>query len=462
MARHTINITVPNSAAGIPTAKEGVVGILAKGVAVGGTLALDTPYALKKLSDLIALGVNAAYDVANGVAVYQQVSEFYAQAGDGALCWLQVCAKNTTYATYVASATFRNFINYSAQADITQQIKLLGICYDVPTATQAAADFPADVTNTLTAIQTARNLLFAQGKCFGVILDGYNMDTTVTPTTIGTMATATNPNVSLCITGTKGNGVSAVGLALGKYARISVGRGVGAVEDGAINTTTAFLTNGILVAAGGALIVDEVCTVQGGPITYNAVVYNIGDQFTVVTGHLAFTTTAGGYVLIGSTPINNIGGKILGMDQDDLDTLGDKQYFFITTVSGITGLFWNDGATCTAEDNFFSSMEYTRVANAISYDARQFFTLLRGLNLPSDSTTGDLDSSFCAGKAKSFKTIFIDPLTAASGSGDISDGKIVVSGPNYAGTGNLKFAITMTRATILGEVDGTIEFALTL
>lgn len=462
MASHNITITVLNNAVGVPTVQDGIMGLVMQGVSVGSTLAYDTPYLLTQVSDAATLGINAAYDVSNGTAVFQQINEFYEQAGVGAYLWIQVCALATAYATYIPTAPFINFIEYSAQADITMQVKIVGVCYAPPTTVQTAADFPTDVPAAVTALQTLQQSLFAVGYPFSGIVDGYNMSSTVTPGTIGTQATNTAFAVSLCITGTLGNGVSAVGLALGKFSRISVGRGVGAVADGALNTTTAFLTNGLVVNSSGVLIVGDVYTVQGGAITYNAVVYQVGQQFTAVTGHTTFTTAAGGYVVFNSTPIGNIGGTNIGLNQTALTALGNKQYFFITTVPGVTGLFWNDGGTCTAATNFFSSQEYNRVMNKLAFDARAFFTQYRGLNLPSDIQTGALDAVWCIAKQQSFYTGFIGPLTAASGSGDITDGAITVTGPNYAATGELDFEITLVRATILGNVVGKMQFALTL
>lgn len=462
--QHDITITIPNSAAGTVPGRDGVMGMILKGVAIGSTLALDTPYLLTQLSDATALGISAANDAANNIAVFQQISEFYGQAGPGGLLWIQVTAVGNAFATYAASAAFSQFITYTTQADVTLLPKIIGFCYDVPQATQSAADFPADVPAAVTALQTVQKQFFARGACFGVIVDGYNMSSTVTPGTLGSQATNTAYAVSLCITGTKGNGVSAVGLALGKFSRISIGQGFGAVEDGAINTTTAYLTNGILITSAGLLTVGNTVVVQGGTVTYNSVLYNAGQSFTVINGHTSFTTTNGGYVLYNSTPVvppNTPNSPVAGLDLDDIGLLGSKQYMFITKVDGITGLFWNDGATCTAPTNFFSSMEYTRVANSLSYDARQFFTQLRGKTLPTDVSTGNLSSTFCVLKSKSFETTFIDPL-GPGGTNDISGGSLLVAGPNFAVVSQLNFTLTLVRQTVLGNVVGTLEFAATL
>lgn len=442
------------------------MGMVMQGVAVGSTLALDTPYLLTSIADAAALGINAAYDTTNGTAVFQQINEFYEQAGPGAFLWIQVTATGTAYAAYVATAAYQNFIKYSQQADPTMQIKVIGLCYQPPTVVQSAGDFPSDVLATVTAAQVVQQAMFLAGYPYSVIIDGYNMSSTVSVSTIGTMATNTAFAVSLCVTGTKGNGVSAVGLALARAARITVGHGWGVVADGAIITSTAFLTNGVALYAGGtALIVGDVYLVQGGAITYNAIVYQPGQSFIAVGGHTAFTTAVNGYVVFNSTPIgNSAGGASVGLDEATLDaSLGAKQYLYITCLQGISGLFWNDGSTCVPTTNFFSDQAYNRVMTKLAWEARQYFTRQwRGQTLPSDPQTGALESSFIAANQADFNRDFIQPLSANSGTGDISDGKIIISGNTFSADGNVKFALQLERSTQVGTIIGTMSFVLTL
>lgn len=466
MAQHLIQITVLNTGTGIPTDQDGIMGILNQGDAVASTLALDTPYLITGVDGAAALGINAAYDATNGTSVFQQINEFYDQAGDGAYLWIQVTATGTSYATYVTGAPFQNFIKYSQQADPTMGIKIIGLCYAPPTVVQSSGDFPSDVLAAVTALQTVQKNMFAAGYCFSCIVDGYNMSSTQTVGGLGTMATNTAYAVSLCVTGTIGNGVSAVGMALARAARISVGHGWGAVSDGDIETSTAFLTNGIVLYAGGtALTVGDVYLVQGGAITYNSIVYQPGQSFTAVTGHVVFTTTAGGYLVYNSTPIgNSSGGPTVGLDEATLDaSLGAKQFLYITPIQGVSGLFWNDGSTCCATTDFFSDQAYNRAMTKLAWEARQYFvTQFRGQTLPSDPATGNLESSFIAANQAAFYQGYIAPLSANSGTGDISDGSIAISGIGYSGTGNVKFAITLVRSTQAGTITGTMQFTLTL
>jgi hypothetical protein len=453
--KHPISITVLNNAVGIAPSEDGIMGIFIRAVAVGSTFVLNTPYLLTQLADLEALGVNAAYDVTNNTAVYQQVSEFYAQAGTGALLWIIGVPQNTNFATYVAGSTFATMIRSTAINSFINRVKMIGLCYDAPQALNTSGDFGVDVIATITALQTAQQQLFNQGYQFSAIIDGNNMNQTTTASNLGDLSQYTAYSVSVCITGTQPNGVSAVGLALGRFARISIGHGFGAVEDGPVDTPTAYLTNAISVVAGGTLVVGDVCTVFGGAITYNSVTYPVGSVFTVVSGHLTFTTSAGGYVGVNVSAVQNI-------QPTDIDQLGLKQYMFLRTWLNHSGFYWNDGATAESSVLQLSTQEYNRVANALSADALSFFIDQMGKNLPLDKKTGNVDQGYLNSKQAEFYTTYISPLTVDAGSGDITDGELIMTGPNFNSTKTMQFTIIIVPTPILGSVTGVVEFASTL
>jgi hypothetical protein len=456
--QHKINITVLNNAVGIPTSNDGVFIMFVQGVAITSTLAVNTLYLLTALADATALGITAAYDTANSLAVYQQISEYYAEAGTGALLWIVIVPTATSYATYVASATHATLIKQTSTANPLNRAKMAGYCYTPPSATQTANDFPVDVPASITAIQAALATLFTQGFQMSAILDGYNMSSTVTPSTIGTMATKAAASVSLCITGTQPNGVASVGAALGRFARIAIGHGFGAVKDGPRVNNTAFLTNGAIIQAAGPLIVGQTYTVYNGAITYNAGIYQPGQTFICVTGFTVFTTSASGYV---SSATN-----ILSLDPsiafDGNSGLGIKQFMFQRTWMYNSGFFWNDGATCTSATLQLSSQEYNRVANALSADALQFFINEEGSALPIDTRTGSVLQGWLNAMQAQFYTEFIEPLNNNGGSGDLSDAKLIVTGPNFNSTRTLIFTLNIVPTVVLGTVNGTIQFTNTL
>lgn len=469
MATHQVIQSVINAATGIPPSSDGVMGLVIKGVSIPGQIAYDTPYLLTSMDDATALGITAAYDSANGTAVYQQVNEFYQQAGTGAYLWLQVCTISTAFASYVSTNAFQNFLAGSAVADPLKRINIVGLCYNVPTTTQSVTDFPADVSATITALQTTQENMFNAGTAmFSAIVDGANMSSAVTPSTIGSMATNSAYAVSLCITGSKGNGVSSVGAALGRFARISIGHGFGEVADGAIALSSAYLTNGIAIFPGTALTVGQSYIVASGSVTNNGITYSQGQSFTVVTGFTSFTGISGSYVT-NSTPVIvpnhdlTVTQAVSGLKQADIVSLGSKQYMFLTWVQNNSGLFWNDGATCCSTALAFSSQEYNRVANHLSWAALGFFTSLRGSNLPVDTKTGSVLQSWLNSKQQEYKDTYINPISVAGGgTGDLSDGSMTITGPNFNATKQLNYTLKFVPTPILGNVIGTIQSVSTL
>lgn len=461
------DLTVVDTTTGVAQDNTGIMMLFIQGVAVANTLNLNQAYPITSMTDVAALGINAAYDVTNGTAVFQQLNDFYTQGGQGTVAWLVVVPLNTAYATYVAAQTFQNLIMFTGQADPENQAKMIGLCYAPPTALQSGADFPADVTATVTALQTVLAAMFQAGYQLSAIVDGYNMSSTVTPTAIGTQSTNTAYAVSLCITGTQPNGVSGVGAALGRFARISIGHGFGAVADGTIAATQAFLTNGIAVYPGTALIAAHVYTVFGGAIVYNTATLQPGTQFEVAGGVTAFTSTAGGYVADNCTPVGNIpgtspGSQIIGLNPTAIAQFGQKQFMFIRTWQNKAGFYWNDGSTCVSPAKSLSSQEYNRVINYLSAMALAFITEFAGSNLPVDASTGALAQGWINNQQELFYDDYIQPLNDTTGTGDLSDGALILTGATFNTTRQITIKLNIVASTILGGASGTAQFVATI
>ncbi len=519
MSRHTINTTISNAPSGIPGSFDGVMMMIIKGVATtAGTtpLVLDTAYLGNKLSDFVTgLGITADYDYTNSLSVFQQVSEFYTEAGDGAYLWLVVTATTTNFATYCAIATgttFMNLIRGTNLDDPDMRVKMLGIGYYPPAAVQSSADFPADVTSTIPLLQLTLAQLATEGYCVSAIIDGEQMSSTATASTLQTMDTKAAHSISVCITGSKPNGVASIGAALGRFARISLGHGFGEVDDGPTSVQKAYWTNGVSVPILGTVInqgtnltAAHSYMVVKGPVTYNATVYSVGQIFTCILGTLGFTGTGTtvvdlietGTVVVGHTymvlygPItyNSIvygtgetflavsghttftGGIVFEFTaQDvsklfpaDVNTLGDKQYMFLRTWFQQSGLYWNDGATCDLDTTPLSTQEFNRVANALSADLLDFLiTGLMGKNVPVDVKTGLVARTFTAAKEEDFSRIYLEPLIipkAPNTVGDISAGSLSLVGtPNGANKVDWTYTLTINGTPITGSATGTVTF----
>lgn len=461
--RHVINQSVENNQVGIPQSTDGIMMLFLKAVAVASTFVLDTAYLISSADDLTAMGITQAYDDANNVALYQQITEFYAQPnnGNGTLLWFVGVDKADEYPDYVGEDIFTELVHDTAATDFTQRAKGLGFCFEKPTVVQSAADFPSEVTDLLVALQAVQLTHFNAGFPWFAIIDGYNMSSTATPTTIQTMADKACPSLSMCITGTIGNGISAVGAALGRFAAISIGHGFGAVEDGPINVAGGFLTCSVVNKAGGvALVVGGIYTVYGpsnATVVYNAITYTPQkgkNQFTAVNGHTDFTATNNGYVVQNAKPVQS-------MKDADVNALGDKQYMFLRTWPENAGFFWNDAAT--TEDPTFQlyTQENNRVANYFASAARTFFTRFMGKNLPLEKTTGAVSQNWLNGQQENYFTTYVEPKDSDSGTGDITTGGIVITGPNFNSTRTLLYTVSILPTPIVGGANGLIRFTST-
>ena len=102
--KHTISTSVLNNPIGTPQSSDGVMMMFCMAVA-GSSFNLNQSYLLTSVNDLTALGITAAYDTTNGTAVYQQVSEFYQEAGAGALLWLVGVDKSATSNQFANATT---------------------------------------------------------------------------------------------------------------------------------------------------------------------------------------------------------------------------------------------------------------------------------------------------------------------------------------------------------------------
>jgi Protein of unknown function (DUF2586) len=511
--RHTIITTILNTPSGTPSSSDGVMMLVCKGVATtGGThaLVLDTAYLGNKLSDFVTgLNITKDYDVVNSCNVYQQISEFYAEAGDGAYLWLVVTATSTAYATYCAystGTTFLGLVRGTIQSDVTMQPKIIGLCYNQPTTQQSSTDFDSDALATIPVAQACAVGLSSEGLPLTFIIDGRNMSSTATSATIGTLATKVAPQVSFCITGSKPNGVASVGAALGRFARISVGHGFGETADGPISLTQGFLTNGVSTLISGTPITQGTNLTAGhqymvlnGPVTYNGTVYSYGDIFLVVTGTLGFTgtsttvvdLTATGtivaatkyYVLAGPITSNGVvwatgqtfvatatsftGGFVTALTSTDVSKLyqadyiayGDKQYMFYSPYYQLSGLYWNDGATCDLITKPLSTQEFNRVGNKMVSALLNFLSLLKGMNVPIDVKTGLVSLAFTSAKQADFDRDYVNPLVITN---DISGGSLLLTGtPNGVNTVNWTYTLTINGEPITGSATGTVTFSNT-
>jgi hypothetical protein len=462
--KHTIITSVLNNPIGTPQSFDGVMMIFVQGETEG-TFNLNQSYLFTSVNNLTSLGITTT----NNPALYQQVSEFYQEAGDGALLWV-VGVDKTSYSNqfaksgqlYIGSSTMTNLIKGTATADPDNRVKMVGLCYDVPATTQDVADFYGAIDDVMLSLAAMQNFitgtLFPAGFPLQYIIDGTNMSvlnnnysspTSFACANLGTLKNDSYPNGSVCITGSQPNGISSVGAALGRFAKISVGHGFNCVADGAISLQTGYLTNSNKnTVASGSLVVGVTYMVTG-TIVNNGTTYNTGQTFVAVTGELTFTGTG---TVQPAIPVNTL------MDNPDFQQLGDKQYMFLRTWENHSGLYWNDGATACDPTKPLSTQEFGRVANRLTSAIRSYLIDTFGSKYPISKKTGLVEQSYINALQQAFYDESIKPLNAESGTGDITDATITLVGTPNGNQINWQYTLAIVGEPIVGSISGTAYF----
>jgi Protein of unknown function (DUF2586) len=249
MAYPKVQINVTNGGLGSTTqTSDGVVGLVLQGVAASG-LAIATSKQIFSLKEAESVGITAAYDTANSVKVWQQIREYYNEAGTGAELWIMllsqaltlqaICDKSNAYAKKLLD-------------DGNGRIKVLSIARNpasgyTPTVT---AGIDADVINALTTAQALAEEQAAAFQPVRIVLPGHAYQGNTT--TLSDLKQQTKNRVAVLIGGTSAGFVS-TGLLLGRLSKIPVQRSVGRVKDGALAITSCFL---------GAANIDSVSTLS--------------------------------------------------------------------------------------------------------------------------------------------------------------------------------------------------------
>jgi hypothetical protein len=247
MALPRVKIYFENGALGsVAPGADGVVGLAVTAVAVPATesvpagFQLNTAYVFRKLDDLVSLGVTPAVNDGNAF-LYRHVKEFYAEAGDGAELWVMGFA-NTVAQSDIVNKDAPNSAKQLIQA-AGGRIRALGVAYlpangYTPTiANGVDSDLTAALQNGQSLGKWATEALYAP---LFVLLEARHY--TGVATALSELSENSYDRVGVFLGDTvKGSNGAAVGLLLGRVARIPVQRHIGRVRDNALNTLTAYL-----------------------------------------------------------------------------------------------------------------------------------------------------------------------------------------------------------------------------
>ena len=228
---------------------DGVTGLICTAVAVTQTVdgkqettfALDTPYLITKLDDLLKKGITSESSDVNAT-LYKAVKEFYDEAPEGSKLWIMGVTDTVTIADMV-DKTKDNAKRLLVAANGT--IRILAV------KVKDKSDYTPTVTTgidgaVITAIVNAQGLTqWATETLFApvmVLLEGRHYTGKAETLVSNPVNDGNNNRVAVLIGDTvKDSKGAAVGLLAGRIASIPVQRSVARVRTGSINATTMYI-----------------------------------------------------------------------------------------------------------------------------------------------------------------------------------------------------------------------------
>lgn len=228
---------------------DGVTGLVCTAVAVTQTVndktenvfALNTPYLITKLDELVSKGITSGEEDANAT-LYKAVKEFYDEAPDGSKLWIIGVADTVTLADIVDKTKDNaKKLLVAANGTIrTLAVKIKDKSAYTPTVTTGIdGTVRTAITNAQALAEWATETLFAPVM---VLLEGRHYTGNAETLVSNPINTGNNNRVGVVIGDTvKDSKGAAVGLLAGRIASIPVQRSVARVRTGSIVATTMYI-----------------------------------------------------------------------------------------------------------------------------------------------------------------------------------------------------------------------------
>ena len=394
---------------------DGIMGMVAGGVAVAGLLALGQVVKLSQPADAVALGITAAYDANNAVLLHHHVQRFFAYNPDGTL-YLKVVAQATSLTAMCGPGGAVEQL--LTEAAVAGAIRKVGLVRN-PAAAYAAGDFTSGLlTDVLTAVPAAQALAVALAAQ-AIYVDNIMLEGILAPaasiTNLPALRVLASDSVSVCIAAdpatlaATGRPYAAIGSALGMLSVRKVSECLGSVD-----------------------IVRKPEAAKG-------------------TTTYPLTITALGYFL--GAALSN-GQPFAAVSVPDRGLLGDKGYIYAGSFAGLDGVYFNDSHTCIEASDDYAYIEDNGVWNkAVRLLREGLLPLLRG-QVEVNPSTGYMTASTTAYyKSKGIKAVV--PMAAA---GEISGEPTVDIAPDQdvVGTSTVSMALSYVRQGILRKLEATV------
>ena len=228
---------------------DGVTGLVCTAVAVTQTVngktenvfALNTPYLITKLDELVSKGITSDNSDSNAT-LYKAVKEFYDEAPDGSKLWIMGVADTVTLADIVDKTKDNaKKLLIAANGTIrTLAVKIKDKSAYTPTVTTGIdGTVRTAITNAQALAEWATETLFAPVM---VLLEGRHYTGNAETLVSNPVNTGNNNRVGVVIGDTVADSKgAAVGLLAGRIASIPVQRSVARVRTGSIVATTMYI-----------------------------------------------------------------------------------------------------------------------------------------------------------------------------------------------------------------------------
>lgn len=241
-----VKINIENGGLGrVATTSDGVAGLVIPAVATTG-LPLYTPKQIFTLKEAETLGLTQDFDTSQKIDAWKQIADFYSEAGNGAELWIMTYTYTKTMTELCDVNTTSNGVRKLLDAAMgTIRVFAIGRYID-PTKTYTPVVLGGMDNDSINALQKVNALALeymAAYKPFVAIVDGRGWNGVIAD--LVDLKTYTYPKASLLLgTNIVGKRSAAVGIALGRAAKIPVQRNIGRVKDGALNVLAGGLTDG--------------------------------------------------------------------------------------------------------------------------------------------------------------------------------------------------------------------------
>ena len=246
MALPNVSITIEGGGLGrVPSLSDGEAGLLITGKLPTAPAAFDMdkplentylrPVQIGSPKDLDALSIDST---GAHVAIRKQVNDFYKEAGEGAPLWLMLLPTGAT-------STFAKVFEVGGAADkITNtsggRVRLLGVAHRNSDKTTATDGLKYGLHEAVTQGQAFALLQQKAARPLSILIGGDE----AALATLKDYAGGSNNRVSLLISSDKPDKRAAVGLVLGRLAKLPVQRSLARVKTGALPVTQGYFTDG--------------------------------------------------------------------------------------------------------------------------------------------------------------------------------------------------------------------------